>query len=115
MMRQEEFRSIKPNNKGKKATFDLTFTQEYEDNDYQQKVLVNNMRLNYLNKPNDYAQRKKKDIVILFYKPFNVLCKFSKKNKEYSTLADFIQIKDVYAAGRLDKESEGLLILTNNG
>ncbi len=51
---------------------------------------------------------------IRFNKPFNVLCQFSPQdNKE--TLADFIKLKDVYAAGRLDKDSEGLLLLTDDG
>jgi len=51
---------------------------------------------------------------IRFNKPFNVLCQFSpQQGKE--TLADYIQLKDVYAAGRLDKDSEGLLLLTDDG
>jgi 23S rRNA pseudouridine2457 synthase len=51
---------------------------------------------------------------IAFYKPYGVLCQFTGE-KEDRTLAEFNIPKDVYAAGRLDKDSEGLLILTNDG
>lgn len=52
---------------------------------------------------------------IIFYKPFQVLSQFSKEG-EKKTLADFFHDfpKDVYPVGRLDYDSEGLLLLTND-
>ena len=53
-------------------------------------------------------------MLLLLNKPYGVICQFSPHEK-HQTLADYIAIPGVYPAGRLDTDSEGLLILTDDG
>jgi 23S rRNA pseudouridine2457 synthase len=52
--------------------------------------------------------------IVFFNKPYGVLSQFTPEGK-WRALDEFIPVKDVYVAGRLDADSEGLLILTDDG
>jgi 23S rRNA pseudouridine2457 synthase len=68
-------------------------------------------------KPNLKPSRRPTSVVrkiVLFNKPYDVLPQFTDEHNR-TTLKAFIPHRDVYAAGRLDRDSEGLLILTNDG
>lgn len=54
-------------------------------------------------------------MLIALNKPFGVICKFSPDAGGRRTLADFVSVTSVYPAGRLDTDSEGLLLLTDDG
>lgn len=73
----------------------------------RKKKLVNNERQRA---SSSHTPRK----LVLFNKPFNVMCQFTDQQGR-STLKDFVDIPEIYAAGRLDYDSEGLLVLTNDG
>jgi 23S rRNA pseudouridine2457 synthase len=54
-------------------------------------------------------------MLLAFNKPFGVICKFRPEPGGRPTLADYINVPNVYPAGRLDTDSEGLLLLTDDG
>jgi 23S rRNA pseudouridine2457 synthase len=54
-------------------------------------------------------------IYLLLNKPYGVLCQFSPSPQGHPTLTDFVSLPNIYPAGRLDHDSEGLLLLTDDG
>ena len=65
-------------------------------------------------RPEKGVDSARKPRLVAFNKPYGVVCQFSAHN-QHRSLAEFIDIPAIYAAGRLDTDSEGLLLLTADG
>lgn len=84
----------------------------------QSTVLSHNDVVRYRkSRPKAFTGNTADNVYVLFNKPYHVLCQFTDESstKQRKTLKDYIDIPDIYAAGRLDYDSEGLLLLTNDG